>query len=62
MLEILAERDVQDRALAHRVVEADLDEKRGLADAGTRHDDAEVTGAQTSLGRALEDPERAFGR
>ena len=42
VLERLPERDMQDVATAHEIVQADLHQARGLAHPGTRHDDAQV--------------------
>src|SRR5262249_8789322 len=52
-------RDVEDLALAKQVVERDLDEHRGLADAGPARDDAEVAAAEAAVHRLLEHPHRA---
>ena len=59
VIQILTERDVEDGSLSHRIVETDLNEKCSLADAGARHDHAEVPRAQTTMGRALQDSEGA---
>jgi len=60
VVELLSECYVEDGTLAHRIVQSNLDEERSFADAGACHDDAELSGAQTTFGRALQNPERAL--
>jgi hypothetical protein len=60
VLERLPERHVQHVLVAHEVVEADLHQAGGLADAGARHDHPQVALPEPTMDGLLEDPQRAM--
>ena len=59
MVDRVLVRDVQDLAVAQQVVERDLDQERGLADAGASRDEAEVAAPEAAMHGLLEDPHGA---
>jgi hypothetical protein len=53
MVDGFIERNMEHLSPAHCVVQSDADEKSGFADAMTRNNDADVTGAKPAMDRVF---------